>query len=257
MLPEWTHYLSASLMIGLISGTLGGMFGFGGSSVSTPLLRVLTQVDPLLALGTPLPVAIPTAVSGVIGYYRRGLVRFRIALFTVLGGLPGVVAGSYATQYISTHWLMVGTGVAMLGVGLRAALSHRPVPMQEVAIRPTSADLIALLIGLPVGLFCGVLANGGGPLIVPMYLMFLNLPMQEAVATSLAAVVVLTLPGTLIHWQLGHVDLKLALYMTLGVVPASFLGTWIAGKLGDVRLKRLFGWVMALFGSYFLYREWQ
>jgi uncharacterized membrane protein YfcA len=254
-MPTWVHYLLVSLAIGLISGTLGGMFGFGGSSVSTPLLRVMTDISPLHALGTPLPVAIPTAVSGVIGYYRQGLVRFRVAAFTIAGALPGVVAGAYLTRYISGRWLMLCTAVALLGIGIRSALSGGDTPMEEIPIRPTSADLIALLIGLPAGLFAGVLANGGGPVLVPMYLMFLNMPMLEAVATSLAVVVVLTIPGAAIHWWLGHVDPRLALFLTVGVIPASRLGSRIAQRLGDARLKRLFGWAMALFGAYFLYRE--
>ncbi|HEY3366557.1 MAG TPA: sulfite exporter TauE/SafE family protein [Symbiobacteriaceae bacterium] len=231
------------------------MFGFGGSSVSTPLLRVLTDVHPLYALGTPLPVAIPTAVAGLVGYHRRGLVRYRIAGFTILGGLPGVVVGALLTKYIPASWLMIITGAALLGIGLRSALTAGGVAMAEIPIKPTSADLIAFLIGLPAGLFAGVLANGGGPVLVPMYLMFLNLPMLEAVATSLATVVVLSIPGAALHWWLGHVDPQLVLFLTIGVIPASLLGSKLARKLGDVRLKRVFGWAMVLFGGYFLWRE--
>lgn len=255
-MPRWLHYLLVSLVIGLISGTTGGMFGFGGSSVSTPLLRVLTDINPLYALGSPLPVGIPTAISGVIGYWKRGLVRFRVAAFTVAGGLPGVFIGAFLTKYISGHWLMVLTGVALLGIGVRSAVFATTNNLEEVPIKPTSADLIAFLIGLPVGLFAGVLANGGGPLIVPMYLMFLNMTMLEAVATSLAAVVVLTIPGAILHWYLGHVDPELVIFLTIGVIPASLMGSKLARKLGDARLKKVFGWAMVVFGAYFLYREW-
>lgn len=255
-MPTWVHYLLVSLAIGLVSGTLGGMFGFGGSTVSTPLLRVLTDISPLHALGTPLPVAIPTAISGVIGYYRRGLVKFRAALFTILGALPGVLVGSYLTKYIPSHWLMVFTAITLVGIGIRSALTAGDASLEEIPIRPTSADFIATLIGLPAGLFAGVLANGGGPIIVPLYLTFLNMSMMEAIATSLVVVVVLSIPGTIIHWVLGHVDPELVLFLTIGVIPSAMLGSKIAQKLGDVRLKRLFGWAMVVFGAYFLYREW-
>jgi uncharacterized membrane protein YfcA len=254
-MDSWVHYLLISLFIGLVSGTLGGMFGFGGSSVSTPLLRALTDISPLYALGTPLPVAIPTALAGLVGYYRRKLIRFRMAGFTILGALPGDLVGSYLTKYISGHYLMVFTAVALLGIGIRSALSARNVTMEEVTIRPTSSDLIAFLIGLPAGLFAGVLANGGGPIIVPLYLMFLNMTMLEAVATSLVVVVVLAIPGTIIHWTLGHIDPELVLFLSIGVIPASLLGSKIASKLGNARLKQLFGWAMVLFGAWFLYRE--
>jgi uncharacterized membrane protein YfcA len=254
-MPTWVHYLSVSLAIGFISGVLGGMFGFGGSSITTPLLRLLLDVGPLHALGTPLPVAVPTAVFGVLGYYRRGLVRFRVSLFTLMGALPSVLLGAYLTRYISGHWLMLLTGLTLLGVGLRSALTAREEPLEEVKIRPVSADLVAAYIGVPAGLFAGVLANGGGPILVPLYLMLLDMSMLEAVATSLAVVVVLSIPGSIIHWRLGHVDPELALFLTVGVIPASMLGSKVARGLGDARLKRLFGWAMVLFGGYFLYRE--
>src|SRR5439155_19593585 len=101
------HYSAVeALLIGAGIGLLSGLFGVGGSSISTPLLRVLLNAPRLVALATPLPVTIPTAISGGLFYARRGRVNRRVVLWTVAGGLPGVVLGSLATSRVSDHLLM-------------------------------------------------------------------------------------------------------------------------------------------------------
>src|SRR5205823_5608481 len=75
--------------VGVALGFLSGLFGVGGSSVATPVLRLL-GVPSLVALATPLPVTLPTALVGGLTYWRRGLVNGRAALWTAAGGLPAV-----------------------------------------------------------------------------------------------------------------------------------------------------------------------
>jgi uncharacterized membrane protein YfcA len=62
--------LQAALTIGvgLVAGVLSGMFGVGGGLVTTPAIRLLLGFPALIALGTPLPVILPTAVAGAASY---------------------------------------------------------------------------------------------------------------------------------------------------------------------------------------------
>ena len=62
-----------TVAIGLVAGVLSGMFGIGGALVTTPAIRLLLGRPELIAVGTPLPVIIPTAVAGALAYARRGL----------------------------------------------------------------------------------------------------------------------------------------------------------------------------------------
>jgi len=57
-----------------------------------------------------------------------------------------------------------------------------------------------------VGVFTGLLANGGAFLLVPMYLLIFGLNMREAAGTSLLVVAVLAIPTLAAHWALGHID---------------------------------------------------
>ena len=52
----------------------------------------------------------------------------------------------------------------------------------------------------------GLLANGGGFLLMPLYLLVFGLRMRQAVGTSLLVIAVLSVPTLITHAALGHVD---------------------------------------------------
>ena len=52
-----------------------------------------------------------------------------------------------------------------------------------------------------IGLFTGLLAGGGGFLLVPLYLLVFGLHMRQAVGTSLLVIAVLSIPTLVTHWS--------------------------------------------------------
>jgi uncharacterized protein len=239
------------IAVGVALGFLSGLFGVGGSSVATPVLRLL-GVPSLVALATPLPVTLPTALVGGLTYWRRGLVNGRAALWTAAGGLPAVMLGARLTAWVPGRLLMALTGFFVVLVGLRLLLDRQPAERAEGA--PAASPGWFILVGAGVGFLSGLLANGGGFLLVPAYLLLFRMPAQEAAATSLVAVALLALPATWIHWQLGHVDAGLACLLAAGVMPATYAGARLALRLPARDLRRLFGLFLLLFGLFFLAR---
>ena len=236
--------------IGCLLGFLSGLFGVGGSSVATPVLRLL-GVARLTALGTPLPVALPTALVGGFAYWRQGLVDLRAAAWTAAGGVPAVLVGSYLSAMVPGRALMALTGLLVVMVGIR--LLRGPLPASPAG--GSRAGWPQLLgVGAGVGLLSGLLANGGGFLLVPAYLLLFHMEARQAAATSLVAVALLALPGTWAHWRLGHVNLHLALLLSLGVIPATYLGARLGIALPERTSRLFFGAFLLLFGAFFLAR---
>lgn len=237
--------------VGALLGFLSGLFGVGGSSVATPILRLL-GVSRLVALATPLPVTLPTALVGGLTYWRHGLVDLRAALWTAAGGVPAVVLGSYLTAVVPGRLLMVLTGIFVIAVGLR--LLWGPVEPAPEGEKTRYRWPLLLGVGAVIGLLSGLLANGGGFLLVPAYLLLFRMESRQAAATSLVAVALLALPGTWVHWRLGHVDLRLALLLAVGVIPATYLGARAGIRLEGRQSRLLFGGFLLLFGLFFLVR---
>jgi uncharacterized membrane protein YfcA len=55
-----------------------------------------------------------------------------------------------------------------------------------------------------------------------------------------------------VHWWLGHIDWKLVLGLSIGVFPASFLGSKLGLAVDEQRLKIGFGYFMTAFGLDFI-----
>ena len=78
-----------AIIIGSITGFISAFFGIGGSSIDTPLLRTFLHLPPYVALGTPLPLTVVTAVIASLTYKREHLVNYRTAVYSLIGGVPG------------------------------------------------------------------------------------------------------------------------------------------------------------------------
>jgi len=248
-----------AVALGVVIGVLSGLFGVGGSSISTPFLRILLHTPRLTALGSPLPVTIPTAIVGGYAYHRQGFVNWRVVRLVVIGGVPAVLAGSLLTKWVPAEGLMFLIAGAVFVIGVQMLARGTPAPAgraaaQAVAGWPQRPTLFVLGMGVVVGVLSGLLANGGGFLLVPAFVV-LGARVREAAATSLPCVALLAVPGTVSHAALGHIDGVLALKLTAGVIPATFLGSYLSLRFRSVRMRRPFGIFLSIFGLYFFARE--
>jgi len=235
--------------LGVVIGVSSGLFGVGGSSVATPLLRMF-GTPRFLALATPLPVNLPTAIVGGVVYSLKGKVRWRIVFWTSLAGSPAVVAGSYVSGHVPGRILMALTGIFVTAVGAWL-MRTRIGPADQPQWTP-----VWLLLGLGgvVGVLSGLLANGGGFLLVPAYLVLCRLSTQEAAATSLVVASFMAIPGTVVHMSLGHVDLNLALHLAIGAGPSTYLGARVGLALKRHNARWLFALFLLGLGLFFFAR---
>jgi uncharacterized membrane protein YfcA len=92
-------------------------------------------------------------------------------------------------------------------------------------------------VGGAAGLLSGLLGLGGGLILIPAFHQALRLPLKATVATSLACVGILAVPGTITHAFLGDIDWRLAFLLALGVIPGARLGATLSLRASDRRLR--------------------
>jgi hypothetical protein len=230
-----------------------GLFGVGGSSVATPVLSLL-GVPGLAAIASPLPATIPSALVAARPYLRDGTARPKAAGWTLLGGIPATIVGALLSHVIGAGPLLVLSGLVLVIVGVRVI---RPIHDDARAVgtqrRQNRPLLVAAAAG--VGLFTGLLANGGGFLLVPMYLLVFGLRMRQAVGTSLLVVAVLSIPTLITHWALGHIDWTVAAAFGAGLLPGGAIGSHFARRFAGPWVRKAFGYFLIAFGTFFtIYR---
>jgi uncharacterized membrane protein YfcA len=102
---------------------------------------------------------------------------------------------------------------------------------------------IALVVlgGLLIGVVSGLIGIGGGILIVPMLVYFLEMGQKKAQGTSLAA---LLLPiGIFAAWEYykaGNVDIRVALILAGTIAVGAWFGAMFAQHISDLALRRGF-----------------
>lgn len=239
-------------IIGCITGFISAFFGFGGSSIDTPLLNVFLHLPPYVALGTPLPVAILTIFIALSVYWKSNLINYRVFLYSALGGLPGVMIGSYLSQFFPGKILMILTAGVLFFIGLNFLMNdiHKKEIYAKKRQNKISSGYI-LIMAIVGSVVSGILANGGGLFFVAIYVMLFGMKIKEAIATSLLTVAVLILPSSAIHFYLGHIDLDVSLAMSLGVIPMAYAGAKLDLRTRSSTIKMLFGFLLIAFSLYF------
>lgn len=232
-----------TVFVGLGAGVLSGLFGVGGGIVMTPALTALAGVTPILAVATPLPVILPTAAVGAFTYHRAGEVDMRAASWISLTGSAASAVGALLTEVVNARLLLVVTAALLAWQSMQILRGRsRPASIDE---RPIAAWTLAL-VGVGAGVLSGLLGIGGGLVIVPALAGMLGVPLKRALGTSLVAVVVLVIPGTIVHAVLGNIDWAAALFLVLGSLPGARLGATVALGTKERTLRLMVGSFLAL-----------
>ena len=235
----------AVIAVGAAVGFLAGLFGKGGAAVATPLLHA-AGIPAIIAVAAPLPATIPSTLAAAAAYGKQGLADRTVLWWTVGCGIPATVAGAIATRWIGGGPLVTITDLIVTALGLRFLLGpRRPAAApRDDEHRTTRVAVVAVVVGVAAGL----LANSGGFLLAPLYLAVLRMPIKQAFATSLTVAAALAVPGTIVHWALGHIDWTLVFVFGAASIPLSFLGGRVAVRARPERLERIYGLILSVLG---------
>ncbi|HZD80417.1 MAG TPA: sulfite exporter TauE/SafE family protein [Actinomycetota bacterium] len=229
---------AAAVLVGLVAGVLSGLFGVGGSIVTTPAINVLLGGTAIQAVGTPLPVTFPTALAGAVAYARARQLSWRAFRWAAIPGIAGAVGGAWLTDFVNPHILLVITAVL---IGWTAVRVVRGRPARVSWELGKTQGWIYGMVGLVAGFVSGLLGVGGGIIFVPAFALLIGMPLKRSLGTSLVTITAIVIPGTVVHGLLGHIDWAIALFLTVGVIPGASLGARIALRTRDRTLRGAVG----------------
>lgn len=257
------------IVLGTLVGFLSGLFGVGGGFLMTPLL-IFLGVPPAVAVGTQANQLVGASVSGVIGYWRRGAVDFRMGFVLLAGGLVGSVFGVGVFDWlrrlgqidlvISLMYVGVlgAVGSLMLAESSRSLwrrerqipkrrrlhehhMLHRlPFKMRFPKSRLYISALTPLLIGTMGGFIVAIMGVGGGFFMVPAMIYLVGMPTAMVAGTSLFQIIFVTAAATILHAVTTHtVDALLGLLLLVGGVIGAQFGARFGQRLRGEELRVL------------------
>ncbi len=242
----------ASLIIGLLAGFLSGQFGIGGGLILKPGIRLILQKEAFVAIGTPLLIIIPTTIAGAYNYKKSGFIDVRTSIIIgIVGGFTSIF-GALAGRLVSGEILLLITAALIAIVSISYLFPGRSTTPKKVNINPT---YLSVATGVFAGFFSGFLGLGGGFLIIPALTYLFGKNIKEAFGTSLLAIAIIAVPGSLIHIYLGNVDLVIAFFTILGVIPGAYLGSKLTIALPERTVTILFGLLLLLIAIFLAVNE--
>ena len=242
----------AAILIGFSLGVLGS----GGSILTVPALIYLVGQNEKTAIASSLIIVGFIAASSAVNY----LIKRQIKWYVVFRfGLPSMIA-SYLAAGLSVYL----SGVMQLMLFSIVMLLSAFFMVKQKVITNTSLNneindqqLQLIFNGIFVGCITGLVGVGGGFLIVPSLVLLLGLPMINAIATSLVIITLQSFAGFIKYHQIlaeQNITLPWRIIIAFCVlgVAGSFIGQKFAASLPEHYLKRGFGVVLLIMGSFIL-----
>ena len=251
----------ASIIIGLSLGLIGG----GGSILAVPILVYLFHVHPEQATSYSLFIVGMTSMIGSYSHYKLGNLKIKSALVfavpsilsllfirkMVLHLIPDTLF--FINEFEITKNLLIMVVFALLMIATSVSMIKKSKPQLETV--EINFKMLAI-IGFLVGLIIGFLGAGGGFLIIPALLFFANLPMKQAVGTSLFIIFINSLIGFGGDLLGGvHLDFYLLFIISIMAIIGLFIGTQLSKKIDGAKLKPAFGWFVLVMGIYIIAKE--
>ncbi len=185
--------------VGALSGFLAGVFGIGGGAILVPvfyecfrLAGVPLEVRMPLCVGTSLAIIIPTSIRSFRAHYARGAVDMEILKQWWLPVVIGVIAGSVTARYAPERLFKIVFVMVAWSAAARLLLARDTWKFGD----DVPQGLLMKLYGFIVGLLSTLMGVGGG-LFANLLMTFYGRPIHQAVATSSALAVLISIPGAI------------------------------------------------------------
>lgn len=248
--------------LGVIAGFVAGLLGVGGGLIIVPVLILIFQVNDFspevivhMAIGTSLATIIFTSFSSIYAHhYRHKAVRWDIVKQLTPGIIVGGLFGAIIADFISAKILQQFFGYFELFVAVQMALN---IKVHAARTLPGSAG--TLTAGAGIGMISSIVGIGGGTLTVP-FLVWCNVKMQHAVATSSACGLPIAVAGCvgfiIMGWNetglpeqsFGYVYWPAFLAIVISSMLLAPFGAWLAHRLSAEKLKRFFSLALFVLG---------
>jgi len=247
---EW---ILAFLVLGLVVGFMAGLLGIGGGGIMVPVLTsiFLAQGVPVeqvvhMALGTSMASIVFTSFSSMRAHHKKGAVMWNVVKYMAGGVIIGTFAATFLATYMKSVHLAIFFAIFMAYVSIQMAIDKKPKPSREL-----SAPSSLFGVGSLIGSVSALVSIGGGSLTVP-YLVWQNVDLKKAIATSAAIGFPLSIAGTVGYMINGMIhasssEMMLGFVYLPGVVLISIVsyftapfGARMAHTLPVGKLKKIF-----------------
>lgn len=263
---EWQLVLEL-LLLGVCTGFLAGLLGVGGGMLLVPFMTLLlthkgmpSQYVVKMAIATSLATICFTSVASVRSHHQRGAVRWDVVKLLAPGIVAGSLIGAQIAKALPPHVLSALFATFIAFSGTQMLRGSKPKPTRQL---PTGPGRLGS--GGVIGMLSALVGAGGAFISVP-FMIWCNVPIHNAVATSAALGFPIALAGTIGYiiagWPLhdmpygaiGFIYLPALATIAAASMLAAPFGARLSHRLDMSQLKRIFAALLYGLAAYMLYQ---
>ena len=233
------------LITGAITGFLCGMFGMGGGAILIPVIVHIFKLPMKHAIGTSLTIIVFTSISSLFNYKKSGNLNSKLTFLILPFGIVATQIGALLTSRLPENLVKYIFIFMILSLGLKMLFPGKQV---ECSTQGRENKLAVILIGTFAGFVSGLCGVGGAVLIIPLFYIFLRIPMHACIGTALLVIFFNSLSGSIGYIVRGLVDFKVALVLSIGSMIAAPFGSKISINTSKEKLRRVFAVILILSG---------
>ena len=254
--------------LGCFTGFMAGLLGIGGGLIITPFLIMLMPEGLIphdhivhVAIATSLATIAFTSLSSVRAHHKRGAVLWRVVAAVAPGILVGSIVGAQIAGFMPTFWLSMIFACFVWFSSFKMFFGKKPKAERHL---PGNAGMFGA--GTVIGTLAALVGAGGGFISVP-WMVWCNVKMHNAVATSAAFGFPIAFFGTIGYivsgWNvndlpgwpitLGYVCVPALFAVAITSVLFAPLGAKVAHSIDVQPLKRIFACLLLVLGAYMFY----
>ena len=253
------HLLAVA--IGLSLGLIGG----GGSILAVPILVYVMGLGAKTAIAMSLMIVGAVSLIGAIPHWLQGHVNWQVAAIfaptAMLGSYLGAqIAGfpfiSETLQLICFAIVMILASIVMIRQGRRKG-HHQNLIKEKDSFKHKKQNnsFFILLEGLGVGILTGFVGVGGGFAIIPALVLLGDIPIKEAIGTSLIIITFKSITGFLGYLSQVDLDWTLMISFTIAASLGTLLGAYLSRFIEAKTLQQGFGYFVLIVGIFVLIED--
>ena len=230
------------ILAGFAVGFLVGLTGVGGGSLMTPILLLLYNIKPAVAVGTDLLYASITKSVGIFAHGKLGNIDWRIVKRLATGSVPASLITLWALNHTDLHsdnaistikfWLGVSLIVTSAAVLLRNKLVA--LASKEEWIPASYVPAATTALGATLGALVTLTSVGAGALgVTALIMLYPKDKITTIIGSDIAHAVPLTMVAGLGHASLGTIDYSLLGTLLLGSIPGIYLGSHMSSRIAE------------------------
>ncbi len=247
------------LLLGVIAGIVGSLFGIGGGIIFIPVLTIVYKLPAVEAAAISL-IGILALSAGAASYYTEHKVaNIRLGLYLEIGTTLGAIVGAFVAGLIE-QWIIFAVFAAFVTLnGLRMLFSHgrdcgstegehefytKDMKTGETVGYDLKHKTAGSAICFIAGVYSSVTGVGGGVIKVPVMNNFMGVPLKAATATSSYMIGITAFCGAMVYFVNGDINLEFAACVAIGSYVGMLIGTRASRYFDVSSLKRYFALVL-------------